>query len=87
MSVSEKEIRQRKRRRLALLVIILIPVLLTSRIFRHKKIEETKAKIGFHEAAYDRQGKLLPWIDPNIAHYCQRIINIQDGQIVSEEKL
>ena len=25
--------------------------------------------------------------DPNIAHYCQRIINIQDGQIVSEEKL
>lgn len=62
MSVSEKEIRQRKRRRLALLVIILIPVLLTSRIFRHKKIEETKAKIGFHEAAYDRQGKLLPWI-------------------------
>jgi putative ABC transport system ATP-binding protein len=25
--------------------------------------------------------------DPNIAHYCQRIIHIQDGQIVSEEKL
>jgi putative ABC transport system ATP-binding protein len=25
--------------------------------------------------------------DPNIAHYTQRIIHIQDGQIVSEEKL
>lgn len=25
--------------------------------------------------------------DPNIAHYCQRIVHIQDGQIVSEEKL
>jgi len=25
--------------------------------------------------------------DTNIAHYCQRIIRIQDGQIVSEEKL
>lgn len=25
--------------------------------------------------------------DPNIAHYCQRIIHIQDGQIVSEEHL
>ena len=25
--------------------------------------------------------------DPNIAHYCQRIVNIQDGQIISEEKL
>ena len=25
--------------------------------------------------------------DPNIAHYCQRIIKIQDGQIVSEEQL
>ncbi len=25
--------------------------------------------------------------DNNIAHYCQRIIRIQDGQIVSEEKL
>ncbi len=25
--------------------------------------------------------------DINIAHYCQRIINIQDGQIVSEEKI
>ena len=25
--------------------------------------------------------------DPNIAHYCQRIIHIQDGQIASEEKL
>jgi putative ABC transport system ATP-binding protein len=25
--------------------------------------------------------------DPNIAHYCQRIIHIQDGQIVSEEKI
>jgi ABC-type glutathione transport system ATPase component len=23
--------------------------------------------------------------DPNIARYCQRIINIQDGQIVNEE--
>jgi putative ABC transport system ATP-binding protein len=25
--------------------------------------------------------------DPNIAHYCQRIVHIQDGQITSEEKL
>jgi putative ABC transport system ATP-binding protein len=25
--------------------------------------------------------------DPNIARYCQRIVHIQDGQIVSEEKL
>jgi putative ABC transport system ATP-binding protein len=25
--------------------------------------------------------------DPNIAHYCQRIIHIQDGQIISEEKV
>ncbi len=25
--------------------------------------------------------------DPNIAHYCQRILHIQDGQIISEEKL
>jgi putative ABC transport system ATP-binding protein len=25
--------------------------------------------------------------DPNIAHYCQRIIHIQDGQILNEEKL
>jgi putative ABC transport system ATP-binding protein len=25
--------------------------------------------------------------DPNIANYCQRIIHIQDGQIVNEEKL
>jgi putative ABC transport system ATP-binding protein len=25
--------------------------------------------------------------DPNIAHYCQRIVHIQDGQIVNEEKL
>jgi putative ABC transport system ATP-binding protein len=25
--------------------------------------------------------------DPNIAHYCQRIIHIEDGQIASEEKL
>jgi putative ABC transport system ATP-binding protein len=25
--------------------------------------------------------------DPNIARYCQRIVQIQDGQIVSEEKL
>jgi putative ABC transport system ATP-binding protein len=25
--------------------------------------------------------------DPNIAHYCQRIVHIQDGQIISEEKL
>jgi putative ABC transport system ATP-binding protein len=25
--------------------------------------------------------------DPNIAHYCQRVIHIQDGQIVSEEKI
>ncbi len=25
--------------------------------------------------------------DPNIAHYCQRIIHIEDGQITSEEKL
>jgi putative ABC transport system ATP-binding protein len=25
--------------------------------------------------------------DPNIAHYCQRIVHIQDGLIISEEKL
>ncbi len=25
--------------------------------------------------------------DPNIAHYCQRIVHIQDGQIVDEEKV
>ena len=25
--------------------------------------------------------------DPNIAHYCQRVIHIQDGQIVSEDKV
>lgn len=25
--------------------------------------------------------------DPNIAHYCQRIVHIQDGQILKEEKL
>jgi len=25
--------------------------------------------------------------DPNIAHYCQRVIHIQDGQIMREEKL
>jgi putative ABC transport system ATP-binding protein len=25
--------------------------------------------------------------DPNIAHYCQRIIHIQDGQIISEDKI
>jgi putative ABC transport system ATP-binding protein len=25
--------------------------------------------------------------DPNIARYCQRIVNIQDGQILSEERL
>jgi putative ABC transport system ATP-binding protein len=25
--------------------------------------------------------------DPNIARYCQRVIHIQDGQIISEEKL
>jgi putative ABC transport system ATP-binding protein len=25
--------------------------------------------------------------DPNIAHYCQRIVHIEDGQILSEEKL
>lgn len=25
--------------------------------------------------------------DPNIAHYCQRIVHIQDGQVISEEKL
>ncbi len=25
--------------------------------------------------------------DPSIAHYCQRIVHIQDGQIISEEKL
>jgi putative ABC transport system ATP-binding protein len=25
--------------------------------------------------------------DPNIAHYCQRIVHINDGQIVSEEKV
>jgi len=25
--------------------------------------------------------------DPNIAHYCQRIIHIQDGQITNEEKI
>jgi putative ABC transport system ATP-binding protein len=25
--------------------------------------------------------------DPNIARYCQRIVHIQDGQIISEEKL
>jgi putative ABC transport system ATP-binding protein len=25
--------------------------------------------------------------DPNIAHYCQRIIHIQDGQIVNEDKI
>ena len=24
--------------------------------------------------------------DPNVAHYCQRIIYIQDGQITGEEK-
>jgi putative ABC transport system ATP-binding protein len=25
--------------------------------------------------------------DPNIAHYCQRVIHIQDGQIVNEDKI
>jgi putative ABC transport system ATP-binding protein len=25
--------------------------------------------------------------DPSIAHYCQRIVHIQDGQIISEEKI
>jgi putative ABC transport system ATP-binding protein len=25
--------------------------------------------------------------DPNVAHYCQRIVHIQDGQIVNEEKV
>jgi putative ABC transport system ATP-binding protein len=25
--------------------------------------------------------------DPNIAHYCQRIIHIEDGQIINDEKL
>jgi putative ABC transport system ATP-binding protein len=25
--------------------------------------------------------------DPNIAHYCQRVVHIQDGQIIKEEKL
>jgi ABC-type lipoprotein export system ATPase subunit len=25
--------------------------------------------------------------DPNIARYCQRIVHIQDGQIISEERL
>jgi putative ABC transport system ATP-binding protein len=25
--------------------------------------------------------------DPNIAHYCQRIIHIQDGQVVNEDKI
>ncbi len=25
--------------------------------------------------------------DPNVAHYCQRVIHIQDGQIVSEDKV
>jgi putative ABC transport system ATP-binding protein len=25
--------------------------------------------------------------DPNLAHYCQRIVHIQDGQVISEERL
>ena len=25
--------------------------------------------------------------DPNIAHYCQRIIHIQDGRILNEERV
>ncbi len=38
---------------------------------------------------HQEQGITLVMIthDQNIAHYCQRIIHIQDGQITSEEKL
>lgn len=48
-----------------------------------------KEIISILSKLHAEQGVTLVMVthDLNIAHYCQRIINIQDGQIVSEDKL
>lgn len=61
MNLSEAELKKKRRRRLALLVVILMPALMTTVFLRPKKMERPIDRIGFHQAEYDRKGKLLPW--------------------------
>lgn len=49
------------RSRWSYILILLLPVVLAIAILAPRKREGSLAKIGFHEARYDRQGKLLPW--------------------------
>jgi putative ABC transport system ATP-binding protein len=57
----------------------------TGNLDSHSSKEIMNILSGLHE----EQNITLVMIthDPSIAHYCQRIIHIQDGQIISEEKL
>ncbi len=52
-----------RRKQLAVFFIILLPLLMSFRILRHPHPLQHKEKIGFHEAVYDSNGKLLPWIN------------------------
>ena len=56
----------------------------TGNLDSHSGREIMNLLTGLHQ----EQGITLIMIthDPNIAHYCQRIVQIQDGQIISEEK-
>jgi putative ABC transport system ATP-binding protein len=51
--------------------------------------KSSKEIMGILKHLHTEQNITLVMIthDPNVANYCQRIIHIQDGQIVSEEKL
>ena len=53
----------KKRRRLLIVVFIaiMLPLLINTRVLLQRKAKGHHEKIGFHQAVYDKEGKLLPW--------------------------
>lgn len=65
------------------------PLLLADEPTGNLDSKSGKAVIDILTGLHSEQGITLVMIthDPNIAHYCQRIVYFQDGQIVKEETL
>ena len=65
------------------------PIILADEPTGNLDSKSSKEIMGILTNLHQEQNITLIMIthDPNIAHYCQRIVHIEDGQIVSEEKL
>ena len=55
------DLKERRRKRIAIFLGVMLPLLIISRVLIHNHKEQRPEKIGFHQAVYDQKGKLLPW--------------------------